>query len=157
MSDVMDNVSRRRTHPRRRGILRALSRSESGNVLAITAAATIPMLGVIGGAIDISRIYLTKSRIQAACDSAVLAGRKAMTTVTYTPQAKARADSMFNFNFQEGDYGTSGTSFNSSADAEGMVSGTAQTTVPMVIMGMFGAGPSDLTVQCSADIQVPNI
>src|SRR5690606_38558150 len=71
--------------------------------------------------------------------------------------AKARADSMFNFNFQEGDYGTSGTSFNSSADAEGMVSGTAQTTVPMVIMGMFGAGPSDLTVQCSADIQVPNI
>lgn len=156
MSDVMHGVSRRKL-PGRRGLLRSLLRSESGNVLAMTAAATIPMLGVIGGAVDISRIYLTKSRIQAACDSAVLAGRKAMNTATYTTQAKARADSMFNVNFQEEDYGTSATSFTSSADEEGKVSGTARTTVPMVIMDIFGAGPTEVTVQCSADIQVPNI
>src|SRR5690606_24997583 len=87
----------------------------------------------------------------------VLAGRKAMNTATYTTQAKARADSMFNVNFQEEDYGTSATSFTSSADEEGKVSGTARTTVPMVIMDIFGAGPTEVTVQCSADIQVPNI
>ena len=141
----------------RKGFLRSLLRSESGNVLFITAAATIPMLGVVGGAIDISRVYLTKSRIQSACDSAVLAGRKAMSTAEYTTAAKARGTSMFNANFQDEDYGTTGTVFNSSADVAGKVSGTATTSVPMVLMQIFGIGSQSITVTCSADIQVPNI
>jgi Flp pilus assembly protein TadG len=51
------------------GVLSRLLRDQKGNVLAITAAAVIPMIGVIGGAVDISRIYLAKSRLQAACDA----------------------------------------------------------------------------------------
>lgn len=139
------------------GLLRHLLRHTGGNVLAITAAATLPMLGVIGGAVDISRVYLVKSRVQAACDSAVLAGRKAMTTLTYTDSAKARARSMFNVNFQDDDYGTSGTAFTTSANEQGVVSGTASTTVPMVLMDIFGAEPTTVSVTCSADIQIPNI
>lgn len=142
---------------RKSGMLRALLRSDGGNVLAITAAATIPMLGVIGGAVDISRLYLTKSRIQAACDSAVLAGRKAMTTNTYTDAAKSRAESMFRANFEDEDYGTSLTNFTSSADAQGKVSGSVSTRLPMVLMQIFGTEAQDLSVTCSADIQVPNI
>lgn len=138
-------------------MLQQLLRNEAGNIMALTAAATLPMLAVIGGAVDISRVYLTKSRIQAACDSAVLAGRKAMPAAIYTDAAKARARSMFNFNFQDADYGTNTTSFVTSADVAGKVSGTAKTTLPMVIMGMFGAKPYKLTVNCSADVQVPNI
>src|SRR6187455_204323 len=120
------------------GILRKLLTDTKGNVLAITAAATIPMVGIIGGAVDISRLYLVKSRVQAACDSAVLAGRKAMSTNTYTTAAQNRANSMFNFNFQDADYGTTSTSFTSSANAQGVVSGTAATTVPMVLMNIVG-------------------
>lgn len=138
-------------------MLRRLLLNEAGNIMALTAAATLPMLAVIGGAVDISRMYLTKSRVQAACDSAVLAGRKAMSTNTYSTAAKNRANTMFNFNFQDADYGTNNTSFASSADSEGKVSGTATTTLPMVIMGMFGAGPANLSVTCSADLQIPNI
>lgn len=139
------------------GILRKLLTDTKGNVLAITAAATLPMLGVIGGAVDISRLYLVKSRVQAACDSAVLAGRKAMSTNTYTTAAQNRANSMFNFNFQDADYGTTSTSFTSSANAQGVVSGTAATTVPMVLMNIVGVAPTSLSVTCSADIQIPNI
>lgn len=137
--------------------MRSILRNDSGNVLAITAAATIPMLGVIGGAVDISRVYLTKSRVQAACDAAVLAGRKAMTTLDYTTAAKNRATSMFNFNFQDKDYGTNTTTFASSADAKGKVSGTASTVVPMLLMKIFGTKSTAVSVKCSADIQIPNI
>ncbi|WP_165362133.1 pilus assembly protein TadG-related protein [Qipengyuania thermophila] len=126
-------------------------------MVAITAAAIIPMIGVVGGAIDTSRLYLTKSRLQAACDSAVLAGRKAMTTNLYTASARNRANSMFAFNFQDADYGTTGTRFLSAANADGRLDGTASTNVPMTLMKMFGFEAQPLEVTCSADIQVPNI
>ncbi len=139
------------------GLLSRLRKDRSGNVLAITAASVIPILGVVGGAVDASRLYLTKSRIQAACDSGVLAGRKAMSTNVYTAAARTRAESMFAFNFQDTDYGTTGTTFTSSADAQGKLSGTANTTVPMALMQIFGITSKPLGVKCSADIQVPNI
>jgi Flp pilus assembly protein TadG len=139
------------------GVLSRLLRDQKGNVLAITAAAVIPMIGVIGGAVDISRIYLAKSRLQAACDAGVLAGRKAMTTLTYTSTARARAEAMFNFNFQNDDYSTTGTTFVTSADSEGRLSGTASTQIPMVLMQILGMTDRNISVDCSADIQIPNI
>ncbi|HEU4821635.1 MAG TPA: Tad domain-containing protein, partial [Qipengyuania sp.] len=122
------------------GFLRRLGRDTAGNVFALTAAAVIPMIGVVGGAIDTSRLYLTRSRLQAACDSAVLAGRKAMTTNTYTAGAQEdqRARAMFTFNYQDADFQTTGTAFNPSADANGRLNATAQTSVPMTLMRMFG-------------------
>lgn len=137
--------------------LARLKHDRRGNVVAITAAAILPMIGVIGGAIDTSRLYLTKSRLQAACDSAVLAGRKAMTTNIYTTTARTRANGMFNFNFQDADYQTTGTSFVTAADQDGRLNGTASTNVPMTLMKMFGFGDRPMQVTCSADIQVPNI
>lgn len=157
MSDVMRSLPQQSDPGGRPGFMRSILRNQSGNVLAITAAATLPMIAVIGGAVDISRVYVTKSRLQAACDAAVLAGRKAMTTVTYTDPAKARANAMFAFNFQDKDYRTTGTSFASSADAKGKVSGTANTTVPMLLMKIFGTRSTAVSVKCSADIQIPNI
>ncbi|HEU4820841.1 MAG TPA: pilus assembly protein [Qipengyuania sp.] len=141
------------------GFLRRLGRDTAGNVFALTAAAVIPMIGVVGGAIDASRLYLTRSRLQAACDSAVLAGRKAMTTKTYTAGAAEdlRARAMFNFNYQDADFQTTGTSFNPAADANGRLNATAQTTVPMTLMRMFGFTTNTVSVACSADIQIPNI
>lgn len=126
-------------------------------MLAVTAAAIIPMITIAGSGIDISRVYLAKSRLQAACDSGVLAGRKAMTTVTYTDTARARAEAMFNFNFNPEDYQATATSFSAQADAEGKLDGTARTTIPMIVMDFLGFGDRQITVHCSADIQVPNI
>ena len=142
----------------KRGFLARLGRDVSGNVFAMTAAAVVPMIGVVGGAIDASRMYLVRSRLQAACDSAVLAGRKAMTTSTYdTAIAKPRADAMFNFNFQNADFQTTGTSFTAAADANGKLSGNATTTIPMTLMKVFGFGDQTASVSCSADLQIPNI
>ena len=146
-----------RSYPHRSSLLKRLAADRSGNVLAITAAAVLPMIGVVGGAIDVSRMYLVKSRVQAACDAAVLAGRKAMTTNTYTTAARTRANAMFNFNFQDSEYGTSATSFTSSADAQGKLTGNVSTNLPMTLMQIFGFNSRTLAATCSADIQVPNI
>ena len=111
---------RRHSSALKGGFLSRLLRAKAGNVFAMTAAAVFPMIGVVGGAIDASRMYMVRSRLQAACDSAVLAGRKAMTTTNYDDQiAKPRAVAMFNFNFQDKDFQTTGTAFNASADTNG--------------------------------------
>lgn len=123
----------------------------------MTAAAVVPMIGVAGGAIDASRMYLTRSRLQAACDSAVLAGRKAMTSSTFDQASRDRANAMFNFNFQNADFQTTGTTFTPSADANGKLSATASTTIPMTLMKVFGFSSRTASVNCSADIQIPNI
>ena len=151
-------IFRRHSSAGEGGFLSRLLRDRAGNVFAMTAAAVFPMIGVVGGAIDASRMYLVRSRLQSACDSAVLAGRKAMTTATYDTQiAKPRADAMFAFNFQNADFQTTGTSFTASADANGKLNGAAQTTIPMTLMKMFGFSSTSASVTCSADIQIPNI
>lgn len=139
------------------GVLSRLLRDQSGNILAMTAAAVLPMLAVIGGAVDMSRIYMTRSRLQAACDAGVLAGRKAMTTTTYTTAAQARANAMFNFNFNSSSYEATGTTFPTSANSQGTVIGSATTNLPTVMMKIFGKTTTALSVECSADLQVPNI
>ena len=56
--------------------LHRLGRDTSGNTLALMAAALLPLLGIIGGGVDMSRAYLAQSRLQQACDAGVLAARK---------------------------------------------------------------------------------
>lgn len=142
---------------KRRGFLVRLGRDQAGNVFAMTAAAVVPMIGVVGGAIDASRMYMVRSRLQAACDSGVLAARKAMSNNTLSDTARNRGSAMFNFNFQQADFQTSGTSFVPTADANGRVNATASTNIPMTLMKVFGFGTKSASVSCSADVQIPNI
>jgi Flp pilus assembly protein TadG len=137
--------------------LSRLLRDEAGNMVAMTAAAIIPLIGIVGGAVDMSRGYMAKARLQAACDAGVLAGRKAMATLTYTATEKARADSMFNFNYKPTDFDATNTSFTTSADAQGKVIGTATTRMPNVLMKFFGRETTTINVNCDADLQIPNI
>lgn len=142
---------------RHTGFLSRLLRDRTANVLPLTAAAVIPMIALTGSAIDVSRLYIAKSRLQSACDAGVLAGRKAMTTTTYSTAAQTRANAMFNFNYRQADYRATGTTFTATADSTGKLDGVAHTTVPMIVMGIMGFTDSDIDVNCSADIQVPNI
>ena len=62
------------------GFLRRLARDRSGNTLALLAAGILPLLGLVGGGIDMGRSYLAESRLQQACDAGVLAARKRLGT-----------------------------------------------------------------------------
>ena len=50
-----------------------LLRDRRGNALILTAAAIIPVIGIIGSSVDIGRAYMAKTRLQQACDAGVLA------------------------------------------------------------------------------------
>ncbi|CAN5450939.1 ubiquitin-activating E1 FCCH domain-containing protein [soil metagenome] len=140
------------------GFLGRLRRNQRGNALMLVAAGLIPMLGLIGGGVDMSRLYLTKSRVQQACDAGALAGRKAMGGGAWAYNnnaANTAAENMFNANFLNGAYGT-GAVTKSFTESGGRVQGTASVPVPMVIMRVFGFTNKTITVTCDAEMRLPN-
>ena len=138
------------------GILSRLRNDVAGNTLILVALATVPLVGLIGAGVDVSRTYLVKSRLQQACDAGVLAGRKFMTNNTLTTAAAAQAQGYFANNFPTAAFGTTGISFTPTANASGIVSATATASVPATVMTAFGNGNVPLTVACQADLEVSN-
>jgi len=128
----------RMTAPKK-GFLGRLRESEGGNVLVLTAASIVPLIAMIGGAVDMSRIYLIKTRLQQACDAGALAGRREMANSSWTSANDATAKNFFATNYPSGSYGTSGAT-PSFSESNQVVSGTATVTVPMSMMKFFGFG-----------------
>ncbi len=140
------------------GILCRLLRDRAGNTLALVAAGLIPLLGLIGGGVDMSRIYLTKTRMQQACDAGALAGRRTMSTGAWSANSNAAntaAVAMYNANFQANSYGSTSTAPTFS-ESSGTVTGTASATLPMTIMKVFSQGDKAITVTCSTKMEIPN-
>ena len=138
-----------------KGFLARLRMDEGGNTLAIVAASIIPLLGLIGGGVDMSRAYLSKSRLQQACDAGALAGRRAMSDGDWDEEAQDTARNFFDTNFEAGSYGTSDLVRNFTED-DNTVTGTASVSVPTSIMRMFGKESIDIAVTCTAEMKIPN-
>jgi Flp pilus assembly protein TadG len=141
-----------------KGFLTRLRENEAGNTLALVAAGVFPLLGLIGGGVDMSRLYLTKSRLQQACDAGALSGRKMMGSGSWADnsyKARTTAENMFAANFQSGAYGTNTVS-RAYTESGGNVSGTASVQVPMTIMKVFGQGTKTVAVSCDAAMRIPN-
>lgn len=136
---------------------RKLFRDQRGNALILTAAALIPVIGIVGSGIDIGRAYMTQLRLQQACDAGVLAGRRAMAAGTYTDDAKGEANKMFNFNFPDKIYGSDTISFTSQAPTgTADVTGTASARLPTALMYIFGTDQFNLSVNCAARLEIAN-
>src|SRR3569832_502723 len=116
-----------------RGFMSALARDVRGNTLAIKAAALIPMAGLVGGGIDISRMYITKTRLQHACDAGALAGRKSQGGGTLDSGDNAVAQQFFDANYMTGAYGSTGLT-RSFSESAGKVTGVASATLPMTVI-----------------------
>ena len=104
----MFGLSRRKaaTSGRGGGFLSRLARDSRGNTLAIVGAALIPLAAMIGSGVDMSRAYMAKTRLQTACDAAALAGRRVMQNDTLNQTVTDEATRFFNYNFNQGQYGT---------------------------------------------------
>ena len=134
-----------------------LLRDQRGNALMLTAAALLPVLGIVGSAVDIGRAYMTQLRLQQACDAGVLAGRRAMAAGTYSDTAKGEANKMFNFNMPAGIYGSRDIVFSSLAPGSADVTGTASAILPTAIMYIFGFNQFNLAVNCTAKLEISNV
>lgn len=139
-----------------RGVLRAL-RDNGGNVLPMAAMGMLVLAGMVGGGVDASRAYMVKSRLQAACDAGVLAGRKSVTNNGFDSTAEDRAETYFETNFEASEVDTRTVSFTAtSPDGGSTVEGTASTDVEAYVMPLFGFDTVPLSTTCSATMQVGN-
>lgn len=148
-----------------KGWLSSLRRDQRGNTLAMMAIFLFPLTGLVGSAVDMGRLYLTKVRLQAACDAGALAGRKFMTDTgpTLNPEAVTQAKAFFANNFASGFMGTPGFTstsmpypFSATKTDDNQVSATASIAVPMTIMKIFGTPSVTLNVVCGARLDVPD-
>lgn len=135
---------------RQGGVLRRLIRDTRGNTLAMVGAALVPLAGMIGSGVDLSRAYMARTRLQSACDAATLAGRRVMTNDTLSQEVTDEANKFFNFNFQQGLYETATFTPVVTRPEAGTVRIEAATTIPTVIMHMFGYETLPLAVECEA-------
>src|SRR3546814_5617390 len=104
-----------------------------GNILPMAAMGMIVAAIIVGSAVDLSRAYRAKSRLQAACDAAVLAGRRTVTTKGFDAAAEDAADDYFATNFYDDRFQTRSPSFLPTADDKGnTVAGKASTVLATV-------------------------
>jgi len=137
--------------------LAALWRDRGGNTLPIFAASLIPLLAIVGGGVDASRGYLTKTQLQNACDAGVLAGRRAMAkTGEFADDEQAKASRMFDANFDKAIVDATDVSFVTRAGTEGEVFGIATATIPTVLMKIFGTDSLSFSTECMAELQITN-
>ena len=138
------------------GFLRRLARDSRGNTLAIIGAALVPLAGMIGSGVDMSRAYMAKTRLQSACDAAALAGRRIMQNDTLTNSVTTEANRFFNFNFPQGLYNTTTFAPVVTRPSSGTIRVTAATNIPTSIMRIFGFTTLPLSVTCDASLNFVN-
>jgi Flp pilus assembly protein TadG len=140
----------------RKGFLARLARDVRGNTLAIVGAALVPLAGMIGSGVDMSRAYMAKTRLQSACDAAALAGRRVMTNDTLNATVTNEATRFFNFNFRQNLYQTESFTPVVTRPTSGTVRVTASTRIPTSIMRIFGFTTLPLNVTCDASLNFVN-
>jgi Flp pilus assembly protein TadG len=141
------------------GFLQRLGRDTRGNVLAMMAAAVIPLVAFVGAGLDVSRAYLVRTRLQQACDAGVLAGRRMMgANGSITDPVKAEISKYVLFNFPPSVNQTSALTINPTLTAAtDTINLTLETNMSTAIMRMFGRDTVPISVTCSARDDYSNI
>ena len=141
-----------------RGLLARLRQDRAGNVMAMMAAGVIPLIAMVGGAIDMSRLYMAKTRLQEACDAGALATRRSMASSTnVTATDSTIGYKFFDFNYPAGTYGSTTITRNYvKGPQDGTVDGTASAVVPTTVMKFFNYTTVQLDVTCSSTLNIPN-
>jgi Flp pilus assembly protein TadG len=153
----MHDAARRNLPQSGNRVLKKFLRNQVGSVLPILATGILIVMALIGGGVDMARGYKAERRLQAACDAAVLAGRRAVTTNGLDTAAKTQAQNYFNANFDSTEVGTKNVVFTpSSPDGGDTVKGIATAKLPVLVMAVFDFKAMNLSVSCSAQMGIGN-
>ncbi|QSR18140.1 pilus assembly protein TadG [Novosphingobium sp. KA1] len=134
-----------------------LLRDTAGNILPLAAVGMMVAAAVVGSGIDLSRDYKVRNQLQAACDAAVLAGRRTVTTAGFDTASQTAANNYFATNFDSTSQEVTGTSFvAASTDGGKTVTGTATTTLNTLVMRLFGFNTFTVSVSCASSMGVGN-
>jgi Flp pilus assembly protein TadG len=140
------------------GFLKRLRNDTAGNTIALMAAAVVPTIGLVGGGLDMSRLYLVETRLQAACDAGALMGRRVMGAGAWADgnyKARGEAERIFAMNFESGAFGTQAVT-RAFSETAGNVTGTVSAPVPMTLMAVLGQTTSTVNVTCTSEMRIPD-
>ena len=141
-----------------KGFLGKLRRNQSGNVMFMMAIGVVPLIAMVGGSVDVSRLYMARTRLQQACDAGALAARRSMASNTALSATDQNIGyKFFDFNYPTAIFGSTGITRNYAAGAAaGTVNGTASVTVPTTLMQFFGYASYPISVSCQSTLNIPN-
>jgi Flp pilus assembly protein TadG len=127
--------------------------NRAGATLPMMAAGMIISLAAIGSAVDIGRIYIVRSQMQAGVDAGALAGARSF---GLTDDRGNQVNAYFYANFPSGYMGSPVvTPVPDFQQVNGInrVKVDATTDLPMIFMQMFGARPKQISVTAVAEMQ----
>lgn len=134
-------------------------KANSANVATIFALAALPLMAVVGAAVDYSRASVQHARLQSASDAATLAGvvaaKAALDRGANRNSALAAADAAAAGNFQV-NYGAD-AGYTARFSLNGLqISGTASATLSSAntFMAMFGFNSTPIAVQSATSASV---
>ncbi|MEY4270022.1 MAG: hypothetical protein RLZZ58_1238, partial [Pseudomonadota bacterium] len=133
-----------------RGFLTRLRSDVRGNTMLLVAGMFLPLVGFVGSGIDLSRAYMAKTRLQSACDAAVLAARKTERGVGYTAASEAVANQYFAANYGANSFGSYDVDFSSARTSDAKIEGVASAKLDTGVMRVFGKDVFELEVACKA-------
>jgi len=133
--------------------LTRLRRDSRGNTLAIAGAALVPITGMIGSGLDMSRAYMAQAKLQNACDAAALAARREMSGTSFDSDVSAEGQRFFDFNFPSTTMNAQNisTSIIQSPSNDSTVAVTASADIPTTVMSLFGKDSIPISVSCDAN------
>ncbi|MGP1353307.1 MAG: TadE/TadG family type IV pilus assembly protein [Parasphingopyxis sp.] len=133
--------------------LSRLRRDTRGNTLAMAAAALVPIAGMIGSGLDMSRAYMAQAKLQNACDAAALAARREMSGSVFDSDVRTEGERFFDFNFPSTTMNAQNvtrTVAQSTSD-DTIVEVSASADIPTSVMALFGRDSISISVSCEAN------
>jgi len=123
----------------------------------IAAAAMVPVLGMVGSAIDMGRGYMAQVRLQQACDAGAIAGRRIMTGSGITPDVQAEVVKFVTANFPQGSYGSTPFSITPTNQTDDTLDLTLTSQVDTTVARIVGVKNLPIQAVCSAKDEYSNI
>jgi Flp pilus assembly protein TadG len=126
---------------------RAFGRAENGNVAMIFAVATIPLIGLVGAAIDYSRANAMRASMQAAADSTALAVSKDAASQS-SSQLQSSAQTFFNtaFTSSEAQSLLVSATYSQTPNSQVIVTASANIKPRFISMSFFGISQIPVSV-----------
>ena len=135
-------------------LIQGFGRDRRGGTLVFVALAIVPLVGFVGLAIDTTRGYLVKARLNQAIDAAALAGGRVYTS----PTRDADIQMFFKANFPDGYMNAVTTPLAITANAiNRTLTVTAQATMPTTFMHLVNIDSIDVASTAEITVAAQNV
>ena len=134
------------------GVLRRFKSERSGNVAVIVALTIVPLMGLIGGAVEFGTSLSARTKLQSALDAAILAAGREFQVTGNQSAAQAKAVAFFNEQMSNGAGGA--ITINTIDPVTNTFTLAGQVTTPTPFLSVVGVDELTATAESEAILAV---